>query len=100
MKPALFIRDLELIKQVTIKDFDYFPNHDKLVNAKTDPILSMNLFSLEGEKWKDMRSTLSPAFTGSKMKAMFVLIQGMECFNAEVCNRFEIRIFHLFLSSS
>jgi len=30
--------------------------------------------SLTGQKWKDMRSTLSPAFTSSKMRNMFVLI--------------------------
>lgn len=29
---------------------------------------------IEGQKWKDMRSTLSPAFTSSKMRAMYTLI--------------------------
>jgi cytochrome P450 len=31
-------------------------------------------YSLTGQRWKDMRSTLSPAFTSSKMKNMFVLM--------------------------
>lgn len=29
---------------------------------------------LKGEKWRDMRATLSPAFTGSKMRQMFELV--------------------------
>jgi cytochrome P450 family 9 len=30
-----------------------------------------------GQRWRDMRSTLSPVFTSSKMKTMFVLVS--EC---------------------
>lgn len=33
-----------------------------------------SLIMLKGTKWHDMRSTLSPAFTGSKMRLMFDLI--------------------------
>lgn len=36
-----------------------------------------SLFFLSGSKWRDMRSTLSPAFTGSKIRQMFDLIS--EC---------------------
>lgn len=32
---------------------------------------------MNGQRWRDMRSTLSPAFTGSKMRQMFELI--VEC---------------------
>ncbi len=33
-----------------------------------------SLFQLKGAKWRDMRATLSPAFTGSKMRQMFELV--------------------------
>ncbi|XP_044253114.1 cytochrome P450 9e2-like, partial [Tribolium madens] len=74
LQPSLFVRDLDLIKSITVKDFEHFTDHSAFTNEKTDPILGLNLFSLKGQKWREMRSTLSPAFTGSKMRAMFTLI--------------------------
>jgi cytochrome P450 family 9 len=68
------LRDPDLIKQITIKDFDHFLDHRSLVPEESDPLFGKNLFSLTGQKWRDMRSTLSPAFTSSKMKYMFELI--------------------------
>lgn len=62
MTPAYIIRDPELIKQIGIKDFDHFSDHPKLHTDKNNA-----LNALTGQKWRDMRSTLSPAFTGSKM---------------------------------
>lgn len=38
------------------------------------PSQGKSLIMLKGTKWHDMRSTLSPAFTGSKMRIMFDLI--------------------------
>ncbi|XP_060523283.1 cytochrome P450 9e2-like isoform X2 [Cylas formicarius] len=73
LRPSLLVRDLELAKKITIKDFDHFHDHFTLANDN-DLVLSSNLFALKGEKWRDMRSTLSPAFSSSKMKQMFVLM--------------------------
>lgn len=44
------------------------------LDDKTDEVLGNSLIALNGEKWKQMRATLSPAFTGSKMRQMFELI--------------------------
>ncbi|KAJ0177501.1 hypothetical protein K1T71_007510 [Dendrolimus kikuchii] len=68
--PVVMLRDVELIKQVAIKDFEYFLNHRSLIDDKIDPLVGRNLFVLKGQEWKDMRSTLSPAFTSSKIKHM------------------------------
>lgn len=82
-KLAYIIRDPELIKTITVKDFDYFTDHSpELTNTRADNgdktedkhLLAQSLFALQGQKWKDMRSTLSPAFTGSKMRRMFDLV--------------------------
>ncbi|XP_019875690.2 cytochrome P450 9e2-like [Aethina tumida] len=75
--PTLVLRDPDLIKQITIKDFDHFMDHRTLIPEESDPMFGKNLVSLKGQKWKDMRATLSPSFTSSKMKAMFILIS--EC---------------------
>jgi cytochrome P450 family 9 len=88
------ILDPELIKQITIKDFDHFLNHRNQIDENIDPLFSRNLFSMDDNKWRVMRSTLrfgfrsknllknqliiawsfSPAFTGSKMRLMFQIM--------------------------
>ncbi|KAF5288093.1 hypothetical protein FQA39_LY15518 [Lamprigera yunnana] len=76
-KPALYIRDLDLVKKITVKDFDQFTDHNKMIPDGVEPLMEKNLFNLKGQRWRDMRATLSPSFTGSKMKMMFRLLS--EC---------------------
>ncbi|KAJ8680729.1 hypothetical protein QAD02_016516 [Eretmocerus hayati] len=74
--PVIMVRDLELIKSITIKNFDDFP--DRLtVFEETDPLFGGNLANMAGDRWREARSLLSPAFTSSKMKGMFELM--IEC---------------------
>ncbi|XP_037910857.1 probable cytochrome P450 9f2 isoform X5 [Hermetia illucens] len=75
--PSLMIASPEMIKQITIKDFDYFLNHRVVLDVEDEPLFGNSLFALKDQKWKDMRATLSPAFTGSKMRLMFQLVD--EC---------------------
>nr|QLI62194.1 cytochrome P450 45 [Streltzoviella insularis] len=70
VNPMVLIRDIELIKRIGIKDFDSFLDHRVIVDENIDPFFGRNLFSLKGQEWKDMRSTLSPAFTSSKIRLM------------------------------
>ncbi|XP_058462575.1 cytochrome P450 9e2-like [Malaya genurostris] len=76
--PFFVIRDPELIKTIGIKDFEYFINHRPIFGKNDsdhpDVIFAKSLFVLNDQKWKNMRITLSPAFTGSKMRQMFELI--------------------------
>ncbi|XP_053685853.1 cytochrome P450 9e2-like [Sabethes cyaneus] len=76
--PVFVVRDLELIKRMAVKDFEHFVDHVPLF-SQTDCdhpnlLVGKSLFALTGQKWKNMRATLSPAFTGSKMRLMFDLI--------------------------
>lgn len=71
-KPVFVIKDPELIKQITVKDFDHFIDHTKFFEDR-ESLLSRTLSVLDGQKWKEMRSVLSPAFTGSKIRQMLQL---------------------------
>ncbi|XP_052750669.1 probable cytochrome P450 9f2 [Galleria mellonella] len=68
--PIILIRDPELAKAITVKDFDHFVNHKDFFSKDTDPLFGGSLFMMKDDKWRDMRFTLSPAFTGSKMRLM------------------------------
>ncbi|XP_018404335.1 PREDICTED: cytochrome P450 9e2-like [Cyphomyrmex costatus] len=77
MNPIVMIRDPNLIKTIGIKNFETFPDHRGFIDEVSDPLFGKNLFSLRGERWRDVRTLLSPAFTSSKMKTMFKLMS--EC---------------------
>ncbi|XP_014218091.1 cytochrome P450 9e2-like [Copidosoma floridanum] len=72
--PVLLLKDPEMIRDVCIKSFESYVDHDAFVTEEMDPIVGRNLFSLRGQRWKDVRSTLSPSFTTARMRIMFQLI--------------------------
>jgi cytochrome P450 len=75
LKPVLFIRDPELIHQITVKDFSYF--HDRQKATKAGGRLIYSVAALDGEEWKSVRNKLIPTFSSSKMRKMYSLIE--EC---------------------
>uniref|UniRef100_A0A182N8E4 Cytochrome P450 n=1 Tax=Anopheles dirus TaxID=7168 RepID=A0A182N8E4_9DIPT len=74
LSPIYVVRDLELVKQICIKDFDHFLNHRIQLDENHDPLFGRALFAMRDTRWRTMRTILSPAFTGSKMRLMFGLI--------------------------
>ncbi|XP_055908122.1 uncharacterized protein LOC129942964 [Eupeodes corollae] len=72
--PVFVIRDPALLKSITVKDFDHFKNHRPTFEPEDGGLFGDSLFFMRNDRWKDMRSTLTPIFTGSKMRQMFVLI--------------------------
>ena len=85
--PFFFLTDADMIKQITIKDFDNFVDKNpsnfaalKKSNQMADKILMEQMTSAEGDRWKSIRATFTPIFTSGKMKAMMVYVQ-------ETCKR-------------
>ncbi|KAL5278078.1 Cyp6g1.2 family protein [Megaselia abdita] len=76
-KPALLLRDPELIKKVLIKDFNSFQNHYTYLSPHTDPIGGNMLFMMKTPMWRDLRQKLTPFFTSGKLRNMFPLVDSI-----------------------
>lgn len=70
LRPILFLRDPEIIRNVLVRDFQHFQDHGLFHDESIDPLLG-NLFHSSGAKWRNLRVKLSPTFTSGKLKAMF-----------------------------
>jgi hypothetical protein len=49
-QPIIMLRDPELIKAITVKDFEYFMDHRSIFSEDAEPLWSRGLFSLKGKK--------------------------------------------------
>ncbi|XP_020604862.1 cytochrome P450 3A7-like isoform X2 [Orbicella faveolata] len=70
-EPFLMVADPDMIKEILVKEFSKFHDRKRLVEhiefwKPYDRMLTI----VSGQKWKDIRATLSPTFSASKMKQM------------------------------
>lgn len=75
LTPMYLIRDAEIFKQIAIKDFESFEDRRPFINPEMDSLFGNSILCLKGRKWHDMRATLSPAFSGYKMRFMFEFVR-------------------------
>ncbi|KDQ77054.1 Cytochrome P450 6j1, partial [Zootermopsis nevadensis] len=74
-QPSLLIRDLDLVKNILVKDAQYFIDRVVTVDENLDPLLGKNMFVIKGQRWRRVRVNLTPVFTSAKMKLMFYLVE-------------------------
>lgn len=77
-KPAFLPIHPEYMRHIMCKDFSHFVDRGMYFDEKNDP-LSAHLLSLGGEKWKYLRSRLTPTFSTGKIKMMTTAL--IECAN-------------------
>ncbi|XP_063957972.1 cytochrome P450 3A9-like [Lytechinus pictus] len=70
--PALFISDLDMIKDITVKNFSKFMNHKQFV-LKSRPF-DKAVSALRDQHWKDVRNVMTPTFSAVKMKQLSGLL--------------------------
>ena len=65
-EPLLEITDVDMIKQVMIKDFPNFTNRRDILSERS--LVTVNVAGIKDAHWKHVRSVLTPSFTSGKLK--------------------------------
>nr|QTM97428.1 Cytochrome P450 [Sitophilus oryzae] len=72
IEPLYLPVDPTIIKNIFQNDFTHFNDHGMFHHPKD--VISMNLFNLIGDEWKQLRTKLTPSFSSSKLKNMFQIL--------------------------
>nr|XP_042909307.1 cytochrome P450 3A6 [Parasteatoda tepidariorum] len=72
-KPVLMVGKPELLRDILVKDFQYFSSR-RVVNSG-DPIQEKILSLLTGEDWKRVRTIVTPTFSTGKIKRVMGIFQ-------------------------
>ncbi|KAI4460036.1 cytochrome p450 [Holotrichia oblita] len=65
--------DLDLIKRIMQIDFVHFTDHGVYYTDEGES-LTATIFAVGGQRWRNLRTKLSPVFTSGKMKLMFPIM--------------------------
>jgi cytochrome P450 len=71
-RPQIMITDLELIRRVLVKDFHKFSDRSQCIPGGVHPVpVLQNMIAwCNYSSWKNLRASMSPSFSSSKLAAM------------------------------
>ncbi|XP_037579551.1 thromboxane-A synthase-like [Dermacentor silvarum] len=70
-RPVILTADLDLLRQIQIKDFQDFTDRGLLFQPKRpESPHNKSLLQLTSTRWKEVRSVLTPSFTTNKLRLM------------------------------
>jgi cytochrome P450 len=72
VKPTVIVEDLDLVKEILIKNAQAFINRPRMI-VSTKP-LTHTVVGLRGQRWKEVRSILTPTFSAAKMRQIMPLM--------------------------
>ncbi|XP_074660288.1 cytochrome P450 3A9-like [Tubulanus polymorphus] len=72
--PCIHLSDLDIIKNIVIKDSASFTNRYKFVMTDSS-IMNKMLTMLDDDHWKHVRSMCTPTFSSGKMRKMNAMLQ-------------------------
>ncbi|XP_078614494.1 cytochrome P450 3A24-like [Branchiostoma floridae x Branchiostoma japonicum] len=72
-QPILIVGDLELVKDITVKEANTFTNR-RIFEGQGD-IIGNGLTILKDADWKRVRSAISPTFSSGKLKQMALVVE-------------------------
>lgn len=76
-KPAIVVRDLELVKEILVGSFQHFNRNSFEVDETIDPLVAINPFTQSGDLWKERRSQVVPVFSQTKIRSCFPIIKNV-----------------------
>ncbi|GFR96210.1 cytochrome P450 3A24 [Elysia marginata] len=71
--PVLVTRDLDLLKQVLVKDFNNFVNRNDQMATRS--LIGKGVFFLKDYDWKRIRQLMSPSFSTGRLKRISAHVQ-------------------------
>eukprot|EP00794_Sanderia_malayensis_P000606 gene606-1268_t len=71
--PVVVVADPDILKAMLVKDFGKFHDRPTIGLEFSEPLDSM-LSIVPGQRWKNIRSVISPTFTSGKLKQMMFIM--------------------------